>query len=127
MYLNKCINILSGATRRSLGAVISKFKSLMDKVFIHIPSYLTTVWLRSVIICLYYPWLYVYIYPEYVVLQKNTTINIIQTRACRFYLRLHARARPIMVFKGEMNCMLTKYRHFSQCFKFVKYILYVLG
>ena len=48
MDLNKCIIILSDATGRSLGEVISKFKSLRD--FTHIPSYLTAVWFRSVII-----------------------------------------------------------------------------
>ena len=81
MDLNKGINILSGAAGRSLGAVISKFKSLRDAGFytytksfdscvVPISDYFSEIWGFT----------------------KNPAINKVQNRACRFYLGLHAKA-----------------------------------
>ena len=65
MDLNKGINMLSDAAGKSLGIVISKFKSLRDAGFYtYIKLFNRAVWFRSVIIFL-----------ESGVLQKNSAIN----------------------------------------------------
>ena len=100
MDLNKGINILSDAAGRSLGAVVSKFKSLRDAGFytytklcdscvVPIIDYFSGIWCFT----------------------KNSARNKVQNKACRFYLESHAKA-PIPDFQGEIGWMLPKYRHF---------------
>ena len=102
MDLNKGINILSDAAGRSLGAVVSKFKSLRDASF-----YTYTKLCDSCVVPIidYFSGIWGF--------TKNSAINKVQNRACRFYLESHAKA-PIPGFPGEM---LPKYRHFFSMFK----------
>ena len=105
MDLNKRINILSDAAGRSLGAVISKFKSLSDAGF-----YTYTKLFDSCVVPIidYFSEIWGFI--------KNSAINKVQNRACRFYFGLHAKT-PIPGFQGEIGWMLPKYRHFFLMFK----------
>ena len=105
MDLNKGINILSDAAGRSLGAVISTFKSLRDAGF-----YTYTKLFDSCVVPIndYFSGIWGF--------TKNATVNKIQNRACRLYLGLHAKA-PIHGFQGDMGWMLPKYRHFLSMFK----------
>ena len=79
--------------------MISKFKSLRDAGFytytklfdscvVPISDYFSGIWGFT----------------------KNSAINKVKNRVCRFYLGLHAKA-PILVFEGETGWMLPKYRH----------------